>query len=167
MTALSSARNTAQLGGPNWIIKAPVKAGAVIYNGAMVGKSSGYWVPASTTVVPLGIADLQDWDDQTKQGQQSTFAQTSGQKVDNSAGSNGDRKINVRRGTFKMNNKGGDLVTDALIGDVVYVEDDNTVRLTASGSVIAGILAGFDDDGKPFVSVGGGTALIAFAFGEA
>ena len=62
----------------------------------------------------------------------------------------------ARQGTFKMLNKAGDLVTTALLGKDVDVEDDQTVRATAASSVVAGKLVGFDDDGLPFVNIGVG-----------
>lgn len=159
MTALAGARGVSQYDGPDWFIKCPVAASVVIYHGAMVGKvgnaADGYWTPASATVTPLGVADLGAYDDVTRTGQASVFAETRGQKVDNSAGADGDRHIAVRRGVFKMKNKAGDLVTEVHIGGVVSVEDDQTVRATAAATVTAGILLGFDDrDNLPLVALG-------------
>lgn len=156
MAALTSARKIVQYDGPDWFIKVPIKDGVKVYHGAMVGKAAdGNWAPASTTVAPLGVADLQAWDDQTRTGQASVFAATTGQNIDNTAGADADRHFVVRRGVFNMKNKGGDLVTENLIGALVYVEDDQTVRLTATSSVAAGILIGFDDrDGNPLVAIG-------------
>ncbi len=50
-------------------------------------------------------------------------------------------EIRVRRGAFWFANKGGDLITQALIATQksAYVEDDGTVRATATGSIVAGI----------------------------
>lgn len=159
MTALAAPRGVSQYDGPDWFIKAPIAADAIIFHGAAVGKvgnlATGYWTPASATVSPLGVADLQAWDDQPRTGQASVFAATTGQKIDNTGGLDGARHMAVRRGVFKMKNKGGDLVNETHIGGIVTVEDDQTVRLTAAGSVAAGILIGFDDrDGLPLVALG-------------
>ena len=67
----------------------------------------------------------------------------------------------LRQGAFKFGNKAGDLVTTALMGQTVYVTDDQTVQATGGGSA-AGKLIGFDDDGLPIVSVG-----IGASYGEA
>lgn len=154
MTALAAARQITQGDGPNFLKKAPVAASTVILHGGMVGKVSGYWKPATIAIAPLGVADLGNWDDQTATGQASVFNKTTGNKIDNSAGSAAARHFNVRLGVFKMKNKAGDLVDETLIGELVYVEDDQTVRKTAASSVAAGILVGFDDDGLPFVAIG-------------
>ncbi len=156
MTALVAARSISQYDGPDWFIKVPIKDGVKVYHGAMVGKAGdNYWAPATTAIAPLGVADLQSWDDQTRTGQASVFASTSGQYIDNTSGADGDRHFNVRRGVFKMKNKGGDLVTEVHIGGLVYVEDDQTVRATAAGTVAAGVLIGFDDrDSLPLVAIG-------------
>lgn len=159
MGALAAARGISQYDGPDWLIKAPVKDGVTIYHGAMVGRAADtYWAPASITIAALGVADLQ-WDDQPRSGQGSVFNETSGQKIDNSAGADAARHFNVRQGVFKMKNKAGDLVDETLIGALVYVEDDQTVRATAASSVAAGKLVGFDDrDGLPLVAIGIGAS---------
>lgn len=156
MTALAAARTISQYDGPDWFIKCPIKDGVKVYHGAMVGRASDtYWAPATTAIAPLGVADLQGWDDQTQTGQASVFAATTGQYIDNTSGADGARHFNVRRGVFKMKNKAGDLVDETLIGALVYVEDDQTVRATAAATVAAGILVGFDDrDSLPLVAIG-------------
>ena len=156
MAALTAAKPITQLGEDTapMLRDVPVKDGVVIYHGAMVGVAGdGYWAPASTTVAALGVADLEAWDDQARSGQASVQNETTGNKIDNSAGADDARQFVVRQGIFKMANKGGDLVTRAMVGATVYVEDDQTVRLTATGSVAAGKLWGFADDGLPLVRV--------------
>lgn len=59
----------------------------------------------------------------------------------------GDTFIKVRRSCFKFANKGGDAVTDALILRDCYVEDDSTVRATATNSSRAGKVIEVASDG--------------------
>lgn len=153
MTALAAPRQISQLDGPNWFQKVPVKGSTTVYHGAMVGKSGNYWAPATSAIAPLGIADLEAWDDQPKTGQASTQSNTWPNSIANT-GADGARHMTVRRGVFKMGNKAGDLVDETLIGSLVYVGDDQTVQAT-SGGAAAGILIGFDDrDNLPLVAIG-------------
>src|SRR5262245_42618888 len=59
-------------------------------------------------------------------------------KTQVNAGSPGAVEIEIEEGCFWWANKGGDLVTAAMRGLVCYIEDDQTVRLTATGSSVAG-----------------------------
>ena len=52
---------------------------------------------------------------------------------DNSSGSAGDIEARVVKGTFKFANSGGDPVTAAEVGDVCFVEDNQTVSATDGG----------------------------------
>lgn len=134
---------------------AGVSGDAIIYHGAMVGPAGdGYMVPASTSIRPTGVADLEMYTSVAPNGQASGgTVPTPGYKVDATGIADNVLKIVVRHGIFLMNNKAGDLVTAALIGAAVYVEDDQTVRATAAGTVIAGILCGFNDAGLPLVLI--------------
>lgn len=133
----------------------PIKDGVVIYHGAMVGPAAdGNWAPASITVAPKGVADLEAWDGNPRNGQASVQNEVWPNKLDNSAGADDAFKFVARCITIKTKNKGGDLVTRQMIGASVYVEDDETVRATAASSVVAGTLVGFADDGLPLVRIG-------------
>lgn len=57
------------------------------------------------------------------------------------------RTIKIRTGIFRWTN--GDSFTDANIGDLAYVEDNQTVQTAASASSdsIAGVIVDVDDDG--------------------
>lgn len=159
MANLTGPRKINQLDGPDYSpVPLPVAASTKIYDGQMVGKnSSGYWVPASTTIAALGIARLGIYDDQNQQGQASNLSAGTGNVVDNSAGADGDRFIVVGYGTFKLDNKAGDLCTTLVDYDAtVYVSDDHTVRHTAASSVAAGICKGVDTDGQVYVAIGNG-----------
>jgi hypothetical protein len=133
---------------------AGVLTNKVVYHGAMVGISSSYIAPATTAIRPIGVVDLEMWNDLASNGQATgATIPTPGYKIDTTGISSGVRKCVVRGGVFLMNNKSGDLVTAAHIGGPVSVEDDQTVRATAAGSVIAGILQGFNDAGLPLVLI--------------
>lgn len=72
---------------------------------------------------------------------------------DNTAGADGAKKVEVRRGQFPFDNKAGDLVVQADVGSLCYIEDNCTVRHTASGSSAAGKVIGINDDGQVVVDV--------------
>lgn len=63
------------------------------------------------------------------------------------SGADGAVSVRVRRGPHKFANKAGDLVTQALMGTTCYVEDDQTVRLTAAGTIAAGRVIAVESDG--------------------
>lgn len=97
----------------------PVKAAAVIKQGALVVLDAGYAKPgvSAAALVTVGIAER---------------AVTGG-------ASDGDEKVTVRRGTFKFANAtAGDAVTAAEVGKDVYVLDDQTVTKTATSRSVAG-----------------------------
>lgn len=130
MAALTQDRDTRRRDGD--LFSLPVAASAKIYGGAIVCiNSSGYAVPGSTAtgLTPVGRAEEQ---------------------VDNSGGQNGDEIVSVRRGVFRYaNSAGGDIITTAEIGTVVYAVDDQTVAKTsASGTRSrAGFVVDVDSDG--------------------
>ena len=156
MAALTASRKIITAGIPlKTLRKVPVDANAIIYHGAMVAKTSGYAGAATTGADKvIGVANLRIYNDINTQGQASTWGGTAGEKVDNTGGSAGARKIAVEVGVVKFANKAGDLVDETMIGDDCYVENDQTVRATAAGSIIAGKVYGIDDDGGVFVEVG-------------
>lgn len=70
--------------------------------------------------------------------------------VDNSAGADGDKEILVRRHTaFHWANSGSDPVTQASVGAVAYIEDDETVAATDGTGTLsaAGTVIYIDDAG--------------------
>jgi hypothetical protein len=109
-----------------------VAAATVIYSGALVALDvSGNAVPASATVA------------QRTRG----VAQT---RADNSAGAAGDIRVNVRTGTYRLDNSAAaDLITVADIGAVCYVVDDETVAKTDAAGTrpVAGTIRNVDADG--------------------
>lgn len=83
------------------------------------------------------------------------------EEVDNSAGSAGDLRAAVEVGCFKLSNSGSNAITDAYIGRVCYVEDNQTVSTDdGTNAVVAGIVAKVDTDGV-WVFVGIGAAPVA------
>lgn len=128
MAALTADRNTAMKDGE--LISVPVAASVKIYAGAkVVANASGYAAPATAaaSLTYLGRAE---------------------EMADNSTGANGAISVLVRRKkAFKWANKAGDLVTVALIGKSCYIEDDQTVRATASGTSASGKVLAIESDG--------------------
>lgn len=164
MAALSAPRAIVQYGNTNSepLRAAGVSGDAIVYHGAMVGKAAdGYIVPASTSIRPIGVADLEAYDYNQLTGQAAAAHTNAGIKLDATGLADNTLKLVVRQGVFKMKNKSGDLLTAASIGGLAYVEDDQTVRATSAGTVVAGILIGFADDGLPLVQLSCQLAAIA------
>lgn len=128
--ALTKDRNTNMKDGE--LIGVPAAANAVIFAGGLtVANSTGYAAPGSvaTTLTYLGRAE---------------------EAVDNTGGANGAKTVMVRRGKmFKFANSGADPVTQASLGKVCYIVDDETVAATTGGATrsAAGIVLGLDADG--------------------
>lgn len=128
--ALAADRNTPMKDGE--LIAVPVATNVKIYAGALVvANSGGYAAPGSvaTTLTYLGRAEEQ---------------------VDNTGGANGAKTVLVRRGTaFKFKNSGADAVTQASLGKVCYVVDDETVAATNGGNTrsAAGTVLAVEADG--------------------
>lgn len=128
--ALAADRNTPMKDGE--LIAVPVATNVKIYAGALVvADSGGYAAPGSvaTTLTYLGRAEEQ---------------------VDNTGGANGAKTVLVRRGTaFKFKNSGADAVTQASLGKVCYVVDDETVAATNGGNTrsAAGTVLAVEADG--------------------
>lgn len=109
-----------------------VAASTKIEAGKMVSvNSGGYAIEAADTAstIVVGVAD------ETK---------------DNSAGSNGDLTVLVRRGkVFKLKNSGATALTQAAVGSNVYVQDDETVAPASvpTNDIVAGKCLAVDSDG--------------------
>lgn len=128
--ALTQDRNTPYREGS--FIAPPVAANAVIHAGALVvANATGFAAPGSTatTLTYLGRAD---------------------EAVDNTGGADGAKTVRVLRGvSFKWNNSGTDPVTQASLGKVCYIVDDETVSATNGTATqsAAGIVTAIDSDG--------------------
>ena len=127
--ALAADRNTPRAEGD---VKSLQMSASLIYAGSIVCRNAtGYATKGavSTTLIGVGRAE---------------------ERVDNSGGSAGDKRINVRPGIFRFGNSAsGDLITIADIGKPAYVVDDQTVAKTSGSSTrsIAGFIHGVDEVG--------------------
>lgn len=110
----------------------PVAANAKIYGGAMVvADATGFAAPGSTSLTVKYIGRAED-------------------NVDNTGGAAGAKTVFVRRKkVFKWANAVGDPVTQADVGNQVYIVDDFTVAKTNGTNTrsVAGKLLGVDPDG--------------------
>lgn len=84
--------------------------------------------------------------------------------VDNSAGSDGDKDIQVLCGVYKFRNSSTSTIADAHVGSPCFVEDNDTVRASSGGGVYpcAGRVVQVDSDGvrvlmSPQASEAGGS----------
>lgn len=127
---LAADRNTPMMDGE--LIAVPVAAAVKIYGGALVAaNAAGFATPGATatTLTYLGRAES---------------------NVDNTAGANGAKTVSVRRRlAFKFKNSGADPVTQAELGKVCYIVDDETVAKTNGTATrsAAGIVVGVESDG--------------------
>src|SRR5262245_7221496 len=103
--ALSKDRNTAGLQGDLRILD--VAAAQLVYAGALVMRNAaGNALKGATATGSVGVGRAEE-------------------RVDNSAGSAGDKQVRVRVGTFHFKNSAsGDAITKADIGAPCYVVDD-------------------------------------------
>lgn len=138
MAALTAARNTptrATAGALADYFLCKMKASTTIYAGGLVvvDGTTGLAEPATAAAskVAVGVAEVPPASKIASDGSYTSTSVTSG--------STGATYIQVRRGVFFFNNKAADLVTDAMLGQAkAYIEDDNTVRATATASSVAG-----------------------------
>jgi len=129
MTALVADRNIQMKDGK--LIAVPVAAAKKIFAGSLVAaNATGYATPGAVaaTLTYLGRAE---------------------ETVDNT-GADGVKTVLVRCGeAFKFANHGADAVTQAAMGKVCYIVDDQTVALTNAGATrsAAGKVIGVEADG--------------------
>lgn len=128
MPPLSQDRNTPMKDGE--LVPVGVAASTEIFAGAIV------------------MANVNGYAVEGQAGDDLTYLGRAEEHVDNSGGANGDKTILVRRKkAFAFKNSGTDAVTQASIGKVCYVEDDETVAATDdTGSLsAAGIVLAIED----------------------
>lgn len=139
--ALTAPRNTEKLGTqpvPE-VLSAPMKGSTKIFAGSL------------TCLDSSGRAVV---------GSESTTLRAAGRArttVDNTAGADGAKRIEIERGVFKFNNSAaGDQITDANVLTRCYIVDDSTVAKTDNSGArsLAGLVLGVDSDGV-WVQVGG------------
>lgn len=127
--ALAADRNTIMKDGE--LLSLPMAA-VKIFAGALVAiNSAGY---ATKGQAAVGM----------------TYLGRAEEQVDNSTGSAGDKNILVRRGkAFKWKNSGTSAITQADVGRICYIEDDQTVSKTDQTGTLsaAGTIVGVETDG--------------------
>lgn len=134
MTALSADKKTEYREGVD--ISLPVDDGDIIYAGALACvNADGYIVPGSDTegLIFVGVAR---------------------EYADNSGGQDGDVSAVVRRhGLFKM--ALGHSISQANVGDNVFIVDDQTVDLTAytTNDIFCGVIAEYIDATHAWVDI--------------
>lgn len=134
MTAATADRNTPYKAGQ--IVAVPVAAGQIIHAGLIVAvNATGFALEGKTE------ADL-------------TYIGRAEAYVDNSAGGDGDKRIEVRRGlAFKWANSTDDAVSQASLCKPCFIQDNQTVAKTAgvvnntATRAQAGIVLGIEADG--------------------
>ena len=129
MAALTAARNTPERAG--YVIGYPVKASVRPIQGGIAVLNAGYAAPGTTALNLVAIGRFEE-------------------TVDNTAGSNGDVSVQVKRGTFKFgNSSAGDLIAQADVGADCYIVDDQTVAKTNGSNTrsVAGKVFDVDADG--------------------
>lgn len=146
MAKLTNVRDTVEIANHASRLVLPVKAGAVIYQGAFVAvDSSGMAVPA-----------------QKAEGLRA--AGRAEETADNQNGADGECSVQVKRGVFIWNNTttAADRVNDAHVLGLCYLEDDQTVTANASGTSVAGTVIRVGAEGVaveiiPVLGVSGAT----------
>lgn len=130
MAALTKDRNTPRFDGD--IRVGALAASTTIYAGAMVmANSSGFLVEGQTATDLVGVGRAEE-------------------RVDNSAGGNGDKTISYRPGVYRYaNSAAADEITAADIGKKCFAVDDQTVAKTDGTATRspAGIVDGVDTQG--------------------
>lgn len=110
MVALSAERNTARRMGDTR--NEPLAASVKVWKGGIVMRNSaGYLTKGATVTGAFGVGRAEA-------------------TVDNSAGAAGALSIDYRPGTFRFANFATDLITQADVGKLCYIVDDQTVAKT-------------------------------------
>lgn len=130
MAPLTKDRNTPQSLGDRR--SAGVAATAILFAGSMICRNAaGFTVSGATATGLVGIGVAQA-------------------RADNSAGADGDETVLYEAGIWQFaNSAGGDEITDAEVGDLCFVVDDQTVAKTSATSTRspAGIIDHVDATG--------------------
>ena len=129
MAALSDDRNTPMRDGA--VLSVPAAGTKKFFAGALVAiNATGYATPGATATTLMGAGRVES-------------------NVDNTAGSDGDATVAIRKGIFRYDNDATDTVSRADVGSDCYMVNDQTVASndgTGSRSV-AGKVFDVDTDG--------------------
>lgn len=110
MVALTSSRNTLERG--RHLLVAPVAAGVVIHTGALVAlNATGFAVPGSVSATLKAAGRAQE-------------------TADNTGGTAGAIKVEIKRGVFRFKNHAADALAQADTLADCYIVDDQTVAKT-------------------------------------
>jgi len=107
----------------------PVAGGATLYAGSLIAlNSSGYAISAGdlASITVIGRAE---------------------NTADNSAGSDGDITVTVKKGVFRFLNSTDHPVSLANRGQICFVESNQAVATTGSNLAVAGRVVDVDSDG--------------------
>ncbi|MBN1830285.1 MAG: hypothetical protein JW884_14225 [Deltaproteobacteria bacterium] len=133
-TVLSADKKTEYTDGKLLVL--PVDDGDTIYAGALVSvNADGYVIAGADTASTIFVGIAREY-------------------VDNSSGSDGDETVTVQRaGVFKM--LFGTAISEANVGDNVFIADDATVDLTANvtHNIYVGIIAKYIDSTHAWVDI--------------
>lgn len=140
MAALTAARDTKRIGfdaiTPEVPQPFPLKANAKVWQGGLVAVDATGYLVAASAVAGLKVVGVAE------------------RSVDNTGGADGAKTVRVRRGSFWFANKGGDALTQADVYNTqAAIEDDQTVRKTATGSSVFGRLVGVDSTKGALVEI--------------
>lgn len=131
MAKLTNVRDTVEIANHASRLELPVKAGAIIYQGAFVA------VDAAGMAVPA----------QKAEGLRA--AGRAEETADNQNGADGGCSVRVKRGVFIWNNTAtaADKVSEKHVLGPCYMEDDQTVTANASGASVAGTVIWVSSEG--------------------
>lgn len=130
MAALKAPRDTNEIAGGATSIVLPVKGATTIFQGSIVAiDDKGFAVPGkkAASLKAAGRAE---------------------ETVENT-GKDGEATVRVTRGTFVFENSGtaANKITGADVLGPCYIEDDQTVTKSATGTSVAGLVIRVDDEG--------------------
>lgn len=130
MAALTNVRDTSEIANGAKQLVLPVKGGATIFQGALVAvDANGFAIPA-------------------KKAASITAAGRAEETVENK-GADGEVVIRVSRGVFVYSNTTtqANKLTQAHVLKPCYIEDDQTVTASATGTSVAGLVVRVDNSG--------------------
>jgi hypothetical protein len=108
----------------------PVAAATIIPGGVLVGLNAAGFLINAADVAGLTVVGV------------------SFERIDNSAGANGDKECKVLKGSFKLANNGTNPVVQGTVGKAPQVADNQTVRASgATNANTAGIVDRLESDG--------------------
>lgn len=128
MAALTKERDTSEVSNMARTLFLPVKGNTVIYQGALVAlDTNGFAIPG-TKEPDLRAAG---------RAEETVF----------NTGADGEKHIKVSRGVFIWDNSSANKITETDLLTPCYIEDDQTVGKLSTGTSVAGLVIGINEDG--------------------